>query len=68
MERIDSQAHKIRLWLEEGKAITPIVALEMFGCFRLSAVIHLLKERGMNIRSELIILGKKRYSEYSLVE
>ena len=67
MERLDSQTHFIRVWLEEGNSITPIEALEMFGSFRLSAIIFVLKERGMNIRSELIIDGKKRYARYTLI-
>ena len=66
MEHNDSQAHMIRLWLEEGNIITPIDALNMFGCFRLSAIIFVLKERGMNIKSNMVYNGKKRYAEYSL--
>lgn len=66
MEHIDSQAHMIRLWLEEGNVITPIDALNMFGCFRLSAIIFVLKERGMNIKSNMVYNGKKRYAEYFL--
>ena len=37
MEKIDSQLSVIRAALLKGKTITPIDALNMCGCFRLSA-------------------------------
>ena len=67
MERLDSQTHLIRLWLEKGNTITPLSALQMFGCFRLSAIIYILKERGMNIDTEIVYRGKRRWAEYKLV-
>lgn len=41
--RTDTQRNIIRNYLLEGKSITPIEALNLCGCFRLSAVIHRLR-------------------------
>lgn len=68
MEKSDSQKAKIKAWLLEGRPITPIMALQMYDCFRLSAVIYRLKyEDGMNIETEMVYKdGGKRYSKYYL--
>jgi hypothetical protein len=62
-----SQKDAIREYLESGKALTPIDALNMFGCFRLGARIHDLREEGLNIEMELV-KGKyeARFAKYSL--
>ena len=41
--RTDTQRAVIRRHLLSGKTITPIEALNLCGCFRLSAVIHTLR-------------------------
>lgn len=43
MERQESQRKQIQEWLEKGNFITPMLALEMCGCFRLSAIMYKLK-------------------------
>jgi hypothetical protein len=43
--RQESQKSKIMKWLDSGNSITPIEALEMFGCFRLAAIIHSIKHQ-----------------------
>lgn len=43
--RTDTQRNIIRNYLLEGKSITPIEALNLCGCFRLSAVIHTLRHK-----------------------
>ena len=43
--RNKSQKSKIMKWLDSGNNITPIEALEMFGCFRLAAIIHSIKHQ-----------------------
>jgi plasmid maintenance system antidote protein VapI len=70
MERIESQRKKIKAWLEKGNPITPIMALQMFGCFRLSAQIFVLKnEYDMNIKTEMVYEPNgKRYAKYYLVK
>lgn len=45
----ESQCAMIKDWLESGKAIDGMIALNLFGCFRLPSRIHDLKERGMRI-------------------
>jgi len=44
-----SQKQAIKEWLLAGHKITPLDALEMFGCFRLGAQIFNLKAEGMAI-------------------
>lgn len=41
--RIETQRAAIRRHLLAGKSITPIEALNLCGCFRLSAVIYILR-------------------------
>lgn len=64
MERQESQRKQIQEWLEKGNFITPMLSLEMFGCFRLSAIIYNLKyDYGMDIKTEMIYGPKhKRYA------
>jgi len=68
MERV-TQKSKIRAHLQSGQSITPIDALERYGCFRLAAIIHTLKnDYGMDIKTELIKnkYGTK-YGKYTLL-
>jgi hypothetical protein len=62
-----SQCAMIKDWLESGKAIDGMIALNLFGCFRLPSRIHDLKERGMKItdRWKTTSTGK-RVKEYLL--
>lgn len=68
MERMESQRKAIKNWLLKGNSITPIEALNMFGAFRLSAVIFVLKyEHGMPIETEMVYEENgKRYAKYYL--
>jgi len=65
-----SQRANIKKHLEEGKSITALEALQLYGCFRLAAVIFVLKEDyGMDIQTEIIRNGKhKRFAKYTLVK
>lgn len=38
-------------YLKKGATISPLAALNMFGCFRLAARIHDLRKAGHNIRT-----------------
>ena len=49
-----TQAKKIRAYMQEGKRITGIEALNLFGCFRLPARIADLKDDGHDIKSEFV--------------
>tara|TARA_R100001440_G_scaffold68148_1_gene89588 strand:+ start:750 stop:956 length:207 start_codon:yes stop_codon:yes gene_type:complete len=61
-----TQNQKILEYLKSGKKLTPITALNKFGCFRLSARIYNLKEEGHNIITENITRQGKTFAEYSL--
>ena len=43
MARQDTQRSIIRTYLLAGKSITPLEALNLCGCFRLSAIIYTLR-------------------------
>jgi hypothetical protein len=64
--RTDSQNQKILSWLQSGNTLTPIDALKMFGCFRLSGRIHFLKSKGYDIKSNMVEMNDKKFAEYSL--
>ena len=51
MQKI-SQSQRILKYLQTGRKLTPIQALNKFGCMRLGARIHDLKKLGYNIISE----------------
>lgn len=65
-----TQCDNIKEYLESGKSITPIDALNLFGCFRLGARIADLKKQGMAIRTDIINDPRngKRYASYRLVK
>ena len=48
------------------KAITPIEALERYGCFRLAARIHDLRDKGHDIQVRMVERGEKVFAQYSL--
>lgn len=50
------------------RPITPIEALNKYGCFRLSAVIYNLKKQGYKIKTTMIYNKRKRFAEYSLIK
>lgn len=50
-----SQNKQIAAWLNAGKSITQLDALNMFGCMRLASRINDLRNRGMNIVTEKIV-------------
>lgn len=56
--------------LKSGKPITPLEALSKFGCFRLGARIHELKEAGHVIDKRMVKVktrdGITRVAEYRL--
>ncbi len=48
----ETQNQMVLNYLKTGKILTPLEALEQFGCFRLSARIYELKNRGWPIHCE----------------
>ena len=68
-----SQNEKIlRYMMTHKRGITPLQAMERFGCMRLSGRIHDLREMGYEISSEIVAV-RNRYgdvchvSQYKLV-
>ena len=62
-----SQSAAILKYLKEGNSITPLEALEMFGCLRLGARIQDLEAEGYTIDSKMIDLPNgKRVAQYRL--
>lgn len=61
-----SQIQQILKWLESGRKLTPIDALNRFGCFRLSARIDQLRNEGHHIVTQTIKKDGKRFAQYSL--
>ena len=49
-----TQKELIREYLERGNSLTPMDALELFGCFRLATRIFELKREGMDIVTEMV--------------
>ena len=62
-----SQTDLILEHLKQGHSITPLEALNMFGCFRLGARIWDLKDAGHNIITETEESEGKRYARYKLL-
>jgi len=60
-----SQTQAIKQHLERGQAITPLEALQQYGCLRLAARISDLRDQGMKIRTEIVELNDKRFAKYS---
>ena len=62
-----SQNDSVLMWLQRGKTLTAMDALEKFGCFRLAARIHDLRNSGHNIIANSYELPNgKRVAKYSL--
>ena len=63
-----SQTQAIKEWLLSGKSITPLEALEHFGCLRLGARIADLKKQGLKIENDNPVDERtgKRYASYKL--
>lgn len=66
MKKRPSQTDRILALLERGRGITPIQALNKFGCFRLSARIIDLKRGGHNIATEIKRTGGKSFARYTI--
>ena len=62
-----TQNQQIKTYLEKGKSITPIDALNKFGCFRLAARINELRKDGLNIVTKIVTKEGKTYASYRLV-
>jgi hypothetical protein len=68
VHREESQSGRILKHMQEGYGITPITALNKYGCFRLAAVVFDLKKEGHNIRTTIIRENNKKFARYKLTQ
>lgn len=61
-----SQNEAIKAALLSGRSLTPLDALQDFGCFRLAARVADLRREGMDIECSTEITNGKRYARYRL--
>jgi hypothetical protein len=62
-----TQEQELMARLKKGEGVTPITALFTFDCFRLAAVVKKLRNKGINIRTEIIKNGGSGYARYWLI-
>ena len=61
----ESQNKMILAYMKSGKSITPLEALNLFGCLRLSGRIFDLRGQGVPVKSEFFrTLGGKLVKKY----
>ena len=62
-----SQCQAIAAFLESGKSITSLQALNLFGCMRLASRICDLRDKGYDIETQRIKLASGKFvTEYKL--
>ena len=65
MMATDSQNSLIKGWLLNGYSITQLEALTQFGCFRLAARIADLRDKGLDVVTDMVTLENgKRVARY----
>ena len=62
-----TQNQEILEYLQTGNTITPIDALNKFGCFRLGARIYDLKRQGYDIKTIPVKANGKHFAKYELI-
>ena len=62
-----SQSTRILSHLKQYGSITPLTALDKYGCMRLAARISDLKDSGNTITTEMVRAGDKRYARYRYI-
>lgn len=66
--RKQTQKDAVLNYMKSGNTITPMEALNKFGCFRLADIIFKLKKDGYEIETAMIKDGDKWYARYRLME
>jgi hypothetical protein len=61
-----TQTDAIRAHLRSGRGITPLQALDDYGCFRLAARIDELRREGMDIETVNEIRNGKKFARYQI--
>lgn len=57
-----SKRQKVARLLAHGGVISGLTALALYGLYRLSSVIHQLRQKGLSIETRRV--GRHRYAEY----
>lgn len=66
-QNTETQSDAILEALKNGQGITPLDALQRFGCFRLGARVWDLKKQGWDIEMKMVSSNGKRFAEYRLL-
>jgi len=61
-----TQSNAIRSHLEDGKSITALDALNLYGCLRLAARISDLKKLGLDIDKKMVSNNGSTFASYFL--
>lgn len=64
--KTNTQTENIFAWLAAGETITPLEALEKFGCLRLGARIYDLRQLGYNIETKHVTQNGKTFAQYRM--
>ena len=66
MKKPNQVEARLKIALLNGDKVTPLKALNRWGCFRLAVYVQRLREKGMNIKTELIHKKGKTFAQYTL--
>ena len=61
-----SQSDAIMEYLITGAELTPLEALQKFGCLRLAARVYDLRREGVDISERIVRQGRKYWAAYKL--
>lgn len=61
-----TQTEQIKQHLESGESITPLDALQTYGCFRLAARIDELRKAGLDIQTVKETRNGKSFARYQV--
>lgn len=62
-----TQSENILAHLESGIPLTPIDALNLYGCFRLASRVHDLRKDGYDIHMKPVTANGKTFASYYMV-
>ena len=69
MKRKQSKHNQIKAHLESGRGISGRGAMNLYNVYRLSSVIHRLRNKGMIIETYTVkVLGVNQYAVYTIVD
>jgi hypothetical protein len=61
-----SQNARILAYMKQGRSITALLALRLYGCLRLAARVYDLRQQGVKVKQRMIAINGKRVSVYWL--